>query len=166
MVNMPAINSGLFFCSNESLVVIWKRDLAEMKSASLIKRFATFLYESLTLIAIWLLCTLIFIALLGDVDAAYERLLLQFLLWAAAGIYFVVCWVKTGQTLAMQAWKIKLLNAENEHLNVRWALVRYVLATISLACFGAGYLWAILDKDQLFLHDRLLRTRLVQLARD
>lgn len=136
-----------------------------MKNASLTKRFATFLYELLSLIAIWLLCTYIFMVVLGEVDTRQERLLLQLFLWAVAGIYFIVCWVKTGQTLAMQAWKVKLLNADNHCLNVRWALLRYVLATISLACFGAGYLWALLDKNQLFLHDRLLRTRLVQLVK-
>jgi uncharacterized RDD family membrane protein YckC len=133
-----------------------------IQNASLIKRFAACVYELLSLIAIWLLCTLVFVMLFGNVDTAIKRLCLQFVLWAVAGAYFVVCWVTTGQTLAVIAWKIRLVNAENSLISVQQALLRYVLATISLITFGLGFIWAAVDKDQLFLHDRLIKTRFIK----
>ena len=136
-----------------------------MQTASLIKRTIACLYEALALIAIWLLCTFIFLLVFGDADTVFKRLTLQFFLWVLTGLYFVLCWIKTGQTLAMQAWKIQLVGANNECLSIKQALLRYALATISLSVFGVGFLWALVDKKHLFLHDRLLKTRLVQLTK-
>lgn len=136
-----------------------------MQTASLIKRTIACLYEALALIAIWLLCTFIFLLVFGDADTVFKRLTLQFFLWVLTGLYFVLCWVKTGQTLAMQAWKIQLVDAKHECLSIKQALLRYALATISLSVFGVGFLWALVDKKHLFLHDRLLKTRLVQLTK-
>jgi uncharacterized RDD family membrane protein YckC len=41
------------------------------------------------------------------------------------------------------------------------ALKRYLLALLSIALAGTGFLWAFLDRDRQFLHDRLCGTRLV-----
>lgn len=131
--------------------------------AGLVRRFAACFYELLSLIAIWFFCAFVFVMLDGQIESAAERLLLQVVLWVMTGIYLVACWVKTGQTLAAQAWKIKLVNADKTPLTYRKALVRYLLATVSLFCFGLGFLWAVVDKEHLFLHDRLANTRLVKM---
>jgi len=102
--------------------------------------------------------------IVGEVDTAIERLMLQIVLWLVAGFYFVVCWVKTGQTLAAQAWKIKVVSLTNKPLSIQEAILRYSLASVSLLMFGFGFLWAIVDKEHLFLHDRLLKTRLIKPA--
>lgn len=133
-------------------------------NASLIKRYAACLYEALSLIAIWLFCTVVFMVLFGDIDTVFKRHLLQITLWVITGVYFVACWMKTGQSLAMQAWKIKLVNKESGLLDLRLALLRYVLATISFSFFCVGFFWPLIDKQRLFLHDRLLKTRLIQSA--
>lgn len=132
------------------------------QSASLTKRFAACVYELLLLIAIWLACALIFVILFGNAENGLKRLGLQLLLWLAAGAYFVWCWHKSGQTLAAQTWEIKLVNAQTETLSVKQAVQRYTLASASLLAVGLGFLWAFVDKEQLFLHDRLLKTRLIQ----
>ena len=134
-----------------------------MQNAGLMKRFAASVYELLSLFAIWLLCTFVFVMASGGADNALERLSLQIILWVVTGAYFVFCWVKTGQTLAAQAWKIKLVNAKDSSLTIQQALFRYVLATISLVTFGLGFLWAIVDKEHLFLHDRFAKTRFIKL---
>ncbi|PCI62276.1 MAG: transporter [Methylophilaceae bacterium] len=137
-----------------------------MQNASLMKRFAASLYELLSLVAIWLLCTFIFVWLVGPVDTGLERFFLQITLWLAAGAYFIVCWVTTGQTLAAQAWKIKLVNTDNHTLSVQQAVLRYMLATVSCMIVGLGFLWFLIDKEQFFLHDRLLKTRLTMVNND
>ena len=131
-------------------------------SASLLKRFAACVYELLLLIAIWLVCAFGFVMFFGNADSAGKRLCLQFILWLVAGAYFVWCWHKSGQTLAAQTWKIKLVNAQNETLSIKQAVLRYGLASASLLAAGVGFLWAFVDKEQLFLHDKLLNTKLIQ----
>ena len=130
--------------------------------ASLVKRSAAILYEMLTLIAVWLLCTFVFVMIIGNVDTAIERFSLQMVLWLVTGLYFVICWVTTGQTLAAQAWKVKVVASGNKLLSLRQALLRYGLANLSLVLFGLGFLWALVDKEHLFLHDRILNTRLIK----
>lgn len=132
-------------------------------NASRFKLFAACLYELLLLVAIWMFCTLIFVTMFGDASIGYKRYGLQLALWFFTGVYFVWCWCKSGQTLATQTWKIKLVNQENNTLKLNQALFRYVLASASLMACGVGYFWALIDKKGLFLHDRLLKTRFIQL---
>ena len=138
-------------------------------NASRLKLFAACIYELLLLIALWMLCTWIFVSIFGDATSDYKRYLLQLVLWLATGAYFVWCWVKSGQTLATQTWKIKLVtqdsvNQQNNTLNLKQACLRYALASACLLACGLGYFWALVDKDSLFLHDRLLKTRFMQLT--
>ncbi|MEE9332184.1 MAG: RDD family protein [Methylophilaceae bacterium] len=132
-----------------------------IQNANLVKRLAAGVYELLSLIAVWLLCTFFFVMLVGNVDTEFKRFLLQVVLWVITGAYFVTCWVKTGQTLATQAWQLKLVTVEANLLGTQQALLRYALVSVSFLAFGAGFLWAFFDKNHLFLHDRLLKTRLI-----
>ncbi len=137
--------------------------MQNFQTASLTKRFAACVYELLLLIAIWLVCVALFVAFFGNAENALKRMCLQLILWLVAGAYFVWCWHKSGQTLASQAWKIKLVNAQSGTLNIKQAVLRYALASASLLALGLGFIWALVDKDRFFLHDRLLKTRLIQL---
>ena len=134
------------------------------RNATRFKLFAACLYELLLLIALWMLCTWIFVRVFGDATGGYKRYLLQLALWLCTGAYFVWCWCKSGQTLATQTWKIKLVNQRNSTLSIKQALIRYALASACLLACGLGYCWALIDKNGLFLHDRLLKTRFIQLA--
>jgi len=137
----------------------------ETLEVSLLKRLAACLYELLSLVAIWLLCTAIFLSLLGNVDVPLKRLCLQLFLWAVTGAYFIICWMRTGQTLAAQAWKIKLVDSGGVTLGISHAAIRYMLTSISLLAMGLGYLWALFDKEHLFLHDRILKTRFIKASK-
>jgi uncharacterized RDD family membrane protein YckC len=132
---------------------------------SLLKLGACFIYEAITVVAIGFACAGLFLWLAGDATQGVKRSLLQIFLWLLVGTYFVRCWLTSGQTLAMQAWGLQLVNKENQRLVLNKALMRYVLATISLLLCGLGFLWAIVDNEKLFLHDRLLKCRIVSLSR-
>lgn len=129
-----------------------------VKAPSLIKLGACLLYELLTMIAIVFVSAAVFLALVGDASTGFKRFGLQLFLWAVVGAYYIWCWIKSGQTLAMQAWKIKLVNELNQLADWKLSAMRYVLATLSLSFLGLGFLWAIVDKQHFFLHDRLLNT--------
>lgn len=135
------------------------------EAPSLLKLGACLIYDALVIIALSFACALIFVWVSGDATHGVKRYLLQLFLWVSIGVYFVWCWQKSGQTLAMQTWKLKLVtqggSQESQLLSVKLAMTRYVLASISLMLFGFGFLWAIIDRDRLFLHDRLLKTRII-----
>jgi len=119
------------------------------------------MYEALTVVALSFVCAGLFVWFAGDATHGIKRLFMQLFLWLAIGAYFIWCWLKSGQTLAMQAWQLKLVNQENQLLTLRFAMARYLLATLSLALFGLGFLWAVFDSKKLFLHDRLLKCKVV-----
>ncbi len=133
-----------------------------MQNATRLRLFAACVYELLLLFALWMLCTWLFVRVFGDTTANNKRYFLQLFLWLMTGVYFVWCWRKSGQTLATKTWKIKLVNAQNVTLNTQQALIRYALASALMLVCGAGLLWCLVDKQALFLHDRLLKTRFIR----
>ena len=132
------------------------------QNASRLRLFAACIYELLLLLALWMLCTWVFVRLFGDATTGNKRYALQFLLWVLTGAYFVFCWHKSGQTLATKTWKIKLVNLQSNTLNLQQALVRYALASALTLAGGLSVFWMLVDKDRLFLHDRLLKTRFIE----
>jgi uncharacterized RDD family membrane protein YckC len=125
------------------------------------RRMACILYEALLLTAVLFFAVLPYAMLTRGTDDYWVRPLLQLWLLVVAGVYFVVFWVRGGQTLAMKTWGIRLIGDKGQEPGIRQALVRYLFALTGLMAGGFGLLWALWDRDGLFLHDRLSGTRLV-----
>ena len=117
-------------------------------------------YDGLLLLALLFVVTFLFTLLFGSVVQRQERYVLQAVLWVVAGVYFVSYWTHGGQTLAMQTWRIKLTDHAGGKVTLGQALLRYIAATAGLLFFGAGLVWALFDREGLFLHDRLVGTRI------
>ena len=76
--------------------------------------------------------------------------------FAVLGCYFVWYWHRQGQTLAMQTWRLKVVDAvTGKPLDAKRSWLRYVLSWPSVLLGGVGLLWAVFDRDRQFLHDRL-----------
>lgn len=136
-----------------------------MNSISLFKRIACMLYESILVFAILFVAGVVYRALIGDPHSDFEQHLFFMYSWLIIGVYFVYCWVKSGQTLAMQTWRIQLLRLDGNPLSLGQAVRRYVIASFSLIFFGLGFLWAIFDREGLYLHDRFTGSRLFELPK-
>lgn len=128
--------------------------------AGLWRRFASLAYEAIVLVPLLFLPTWMYTAATGAVSAPWTRPLLQLWLLAVVGAYFVYCWHKAGQTLAMKTWRVRVARRNGSMLPVSLAAGRFLLALSSLLLCGIGFLWAFVDRDRQFLHDRLLGTRL------
>lgn len=81
-------------------------------------------------------------------------------------VFFGWFWTHGGQTIGMRAWKIRLVdNVSHPHSLVaigwRQALVRQLVAAVSLAAAGLGFLWSLFDHDRRTWHDIASRSRLV-----
>jgi len=118
--------------------------------------------------------------------APVRRTVLQGVLFVAVGAYFVWCWSRTGQTLALKTWHLKVLTDDDAPPGVGRAVARYVLAfhlwvpglawiavfqTHALADlaaltigFAALLLPALVDPQRRLLHDRWTKTRVVRIV--
>jgi uncharacterized RDD family membrane protein YckC len=136
--------------------------LSPAPSPGLARRVLSLVYETLLLVAVLFAGALPFLLLTREADPSLARLLLQFYLLVLCGVYFVWQWLHGGQTLPMKTWRIRLVTRDGGSLALRHGLSRYLFAIAGLALFGIGFLWALIDRDRQFLHDRLAGTRLVK----
>ena len=123
-------------------------------------------YEGTLLFGVAFVSTALFLLASGGASGLqdWRHLALQVYLGAVFAGYFLWCWLRGGQTLAMKAWHIRLVAPGRAHVPPGKALLRFVLAVL-LVPSGIGILWALFDSDRQFLHDRLAGTRLVSVPR-
>lgn len=127
----------------------------------LLKRYLAVLYDALLMLALCMTLTAVYYLCLGDASHGLKRLGLQMLLWLGMGGYFVRSWRRSGQTLASQTWKLKVVDAAGHLLTRSLAMRRFGLATLLMLPAGLTLWWALLDREHCFLHDRWLGTRIV-----
>jgi len=100
------------------------------------------------------------------IGAFAHRLATPAILWAhlflVLLVYFIWFWSNGGQTLAMKTWRIRLVTAEGFPVRPAQALLRFLLCWPSLLAGGVGIVWALIDRDGQFLHDRIAGTQLVR----
>jgi uncharacterized RDD family membrane protein YckC len=78
----------------------------------------------------------------------------------SVAIFYFIFWRRGGQTLGMQAWKVKLVNSAGLPVSNTQILARLVAALAAYGAFGLGIAWRFVDPDNCYLHDRLSGTRL------
>ena len=117
------------------------------------------LYETFLVFAVAFFAAWIFFFASGGKDATHglARAELQVFILAVLAAYFLWCWLRGGQTLAMRAWRIRVVDVTPGK-----AVARFLLAA---ALLPLSVLWALVDRDRQFLHDRLAGTRLVDAVR-
>jgi len=157
---------------------------ARALTASLRRRFICLIYEALLVSGLLLVAGLLISGARSELLEGKDRILFQCYLLGVLGIYFCWYWSHSGQTLPMQTWRIALVGLDENPPSPRRAVGRFLLATLAYGSSLAGILmlwknlyppygwamlspgiltllWAIIDRDRQFLHDRLSSTRLV-----
>ena len=137
----------------------------EYQSAGLFRRLAAILYDSLLIIAMWLITTLLLVAFIND-GAALQGPLFQFGLYFEACLFYSYFWRLRGQTLGMQVWKIKLVSPSLQTLSWQECFARLFFALVSVSMLGLGFIWMLFDPDRLTWHDRASGTRVVLLRKE
>lgn len=136
-------------------------------SAGLARRLAALFYDLLLIAAVWMLATALLLAFTGGRAIAAQSpawLMLAYRAFLVATVvgYFGWCWTRSGQTLGMLAWQIRLVRRDGARLRWRDAWLRLAAALLSALAAGLGYLWMLVDREGLTWHDRLSRTRVVE----
>jgi len=137
-----------------------------VKAPGILRRLAAMTYEATLLFGVAFASTALFLLAGGGASglAGWRHLALQLYLGSVFAGYFLWCWLRGGQTLAMKAWHIRLVAPGRAGVPPGKALLRLVLAALLLPS-GISLLWALFDPERQFLHDRLAGTRLVLVAR-
>lgn len=148
------------------------------------RRMACFLYEGVLLFGVVMIAGYLFSSLTQQRHALVGRHGLQAFLFIVLGVYFVWFWTHGGQTVAMRAWHIRLVDRAGRAVSQPRAFGRYLLswlwfmpaltitwlsglsggAAISgilVAGVLAYVLLARLHPERQFFHDVVCGTRLV-----
>lgn len=135
--------------------------LLNAPSASLLKQLIAMLYDSLLIASVLFIATAILLPFnQGEViyGPAYSLYLLLIIF-----IFYGWFWNKSGQTLGMKVWKIKIIN--DYGLNPSWSVsfLRFIFSLLSFSCFGLGYLWRLFKPFT--WHDHLSQTRIIDISK-
>jgi uncharacterized RDD family membrane protein YckC len=135
------------------------------KTPGLWRRLASMLYEGLLLLGVLALTLLLPHTLLGAfTHYVASRIVFQAHFFLILLVYFIWFWSNGRQTLAMKTWRIRLIAKDGQSVRPAQALLRYLLCWPSFGLAGIGIIWALLDRDGQFLHDRIAGTRLLMAA--
>lgn len=140
-------------------------------SAGFGRRFAALIYDSFLLFALLMIFTAVTLLFTtGHLAVTRESSGRWFYVYRTGEIaviagYYVLNWMRSGQTLGMRAWALRAVRATGERLDARSAMLRFIYGFLSWPPAGLGVLWLYLDPDHLAIHDRLSKTRVVRLAR-
>ena len=130
------------------------------RNSSLIRRLGAILYDSRLILAVVYMTSVPIVLVLGKYVEP-GNLLYQATLVFVIFAFFVGFWSRKGRTLGMQSWGLQLEAANGDVPSVAACSIRFVAAILSWAVFGIGFLWQLVDKENLTWHDRLSGTRLV-----
>jgi uncharacterized RDD family membrane protein YckC len=154
------------------------------RTPSVRRRLAAFVYEGVLLFGVVMTAGFVWSLATQQRHALLGRHGLQVLLFLVLGLYFTWFWSHGGQTVAMKAWRIRLVASGGRPVSPARAAVRYLLAWLwfvpqllaiwvadlrgAVAVTGvltAGVLafaaLAWLHPSRQFLHDVLCGTRLI-----
>ncbi len=118
------------------------------------------LYESLLLVGLFA-TMLVPLILLAAANILLPGSIMRVYVFVGLAPYFIWHWHGGRQTLAMRTWKLQIATPDGRAPRPWRLALRYVLAWPSIALFGAGIAWALLDRDRQFLHDRVAGTRII-----
>ncbi|MCB5362521.1 RDD family protein [Pusillimonas sp. CC-YST705] len=156
-----------------------------MPDATRWRRFSSMMYEGVLLFAVVYLASYLFDTLTQSRSGMTLRPARQLVVFLAIGVYFVMSWRYSGQTLPMKTWNLRLVENNGQVPRPRRLVLRYLLLwpvpllaglLIKALSWSTGlgaldllivltpfsiFIWTWFDRDQRFLHDRVLGTRLV-----
>ncbi len=125
-------------------------------SSFVFRRTFAFLYDSFLLIAVFFVVTSIVIAFNGG--QAFENPAFLLVLYGVGFLFFSWFWRHGGQTLGMQAWRIKVISESNAPLTYKQCVQRYLIGTF---LFGITLVAALLRPSKQGFHDTGSKSKII-----
>jgi len=137
-----------------------------MKSAGFFKRIFSLMYDTLAVLGIILSSSLILVLINGEItqDNSINFILQRIILILSGPLFYCYFWLKSsGQTLGMQAWKIKLVSEDGSELNWYICTKRCIISFLTIAPLGLGFICMAFDSNKRSLADILSKTKIVNI---
>ena len=155
-------------------------------------RLGAALYEALLATALVFITGFLMLPLIspGTAASATElrvppmpaRVMLFCVLFAVLALYFVWSWTGGRRTLPLKTWRMRVALPDGSPPSRKTALLRYLVAWLgpilallayallhprglgafALALLALNFLWAVVDPERQFLHDRVAGTRILR----
>ncbi len=135
-----------------------------LRQPSLLRRLAAMVYDGMLIAAIWMCIGMIFVIGFNDGEAVSGPLF-QSILFLCTFAFYAYFWIRLGQTLGMQAWQLRVQTVDNKHINLKQALLRFMMAIVSFACGGLGFLWMLFSPNKATWHDSFSESQIVLLPK-
>ena len=153
----------------------------EFPRAGFWRRFASLIYDSLVVISLSMLTAILYFAVIqvlitlgvivqtegldpaGFIDETPLLSGIRSALFVGVNIvFFAYFWTKSGQTIGMRAWRLKVQTLDGKLISWSQAVVRSVTALL-----GLGNLVVLVDfKNKRALQDYLSKTEVVALTKE
>ncbi len=126
-----------------------------------LRRVTVMFYDTLLLLPVFFVATLGLMPFLEANAIASGNIFYKILLTLLAYLYFVWQWTHSGQTLGMRAWHVRLTGTDTNQIDWTRATIRFITAILSWMILGLGFIWSVIDKNKMTLHDHITRTVLI-----
>ena len=138
----------------------------QFQPAGFMRRLAAGVYDAVLILALLIVLSLPVVIWVYDGEAVPTgEPLYQLGVLATISAFFIGFWLRGGQTLGMQAWKIRVVDQQGGPIGLHQAMLRLLGTGVSLSVAGLGVLWILFDADQRAWHDHLSRTRVIRLPK-
>ena len=128
------------------------------------RRLLALFYDLLLIAGILLSFTLLIVIINGAAISSFlgsNLMLLSYFL--ISFVFYIYFWhFNDGQTLGMQAWKIKLVADGNEAISIRTMLLRLILGLLFGSIAGLNFFLILFRSDQRSLNDIYSKTKIVR----
>ena len=123
-------------------------------------RIIASVYDFFLLLGVWFLVGSLALWLNGG--EILNPVLGSLLVFLSGWTFYAFFWMKNGQTLGMQAWKIKLVADDNQAISIKSMLQRLVLGLLFGSIAGLNFFVILFRSDKKSLNDIFSRTKIVR----
>ncbi|MDX1341693.1 MAG: RDD family protein [Reinekea sp.] len=142
--------------------------MEEYKQAHSHRAIGSVIYDALVLLGLLMIAGFIAVGLhfwVTGSEVIPHNLIFQLYLLVIIIGYFLYFWRKSGQTVGMKAWRIKLVNQKSGAPTVKQLLVRLFIALPAYALLCVGVFWQYWSKDGLTWQDKVSQTKLIHIPK-
>ncbi|MDH5435183.1 MAG: RDD family protein [Gammaproteobacteria bacterium] len=129
----------------------------------LFKRLAAILYDGMLLFGVLFFASLLVMVFVDEPAHLSSHLWYRLYLIGVCYFYFAFAWTRTGQTLGLKTWQLRIQQPDGENITWLQSMIRFAGAIVSWLAFGLGFLWIVVDKKNMAWHDYLSKTEVVSL---
>ncbi|MFA5531721.1 MAG: RDD family protein [Thiohalomonadaceae bacterium] len=130
----------------------------------LIRRLAAIVYDAVLLFGVVFLASALIQPFTKVINPGNPFFTLYFV--AVVFAFFGWFWTHGGQTLGMRAWRVRVQRPDGQPITWGQAALRYLVAILSWAVLGLGFLWSLIDREKRTWHDLVSETVLVVVPKE